>query len=270
MNMDGIEWKRKKWSPPQKAWLWMNEILGGTIANHLVADHPEISKHLQRHTAARKITTIPYGADAAQPMDTSSLQPYGLISKEYYLVIARPEPENSISNIVSAYSRKARNADLVVLGNYVPNSNPYHRKVMEEASPRVRFLGTIYAKEIVRAIRFHAKCYIHGHTVGGTNPSLVEALAAGNAIIAHDNRFNRWVAGESAQYFDTTDSIGRIMDRIEDEPAHLLTMENGSRQRHKEQFVQEDVLASYEDLLLRFAGLGQEAARFLPEMRSEL
>jgi len=269
MNMDGIEWKRQKWTLPQRVWLWMNEIWGATIANHLVADHPEISKHLQRHTPARKITTIYYGAEEAQPMDESCLQPYGIKSKEYYLVIARPEPENSILTIVSAYSKRPRHAKLVVLGNYIPNSNPYHRKVMDESSPGVCFLGSIYSREIVQALRFHAKGYIHGHTVGGTNPSLVEALAAGNAIISHDNRFNRWVAGKSAQYFGTTDSLARILDRVEDDPALLLTMENGSRQRHREQFMQQDILASYEEILLRFAGLGQEAAQLLPEMRSK-
>ena len=82
MNMDGIEWKREKWSKPAQAWFWVNEWIGSRVANHLVADHPQIGKHLERHTAEQKITVIPYGADAVTSASEILIEKYGLIPKK--------------------------------------------------------------------------------------------------------------------------------------------------------------------------------------------
>ncbi len=250
MNMDGIEWKREKWSLPQRCWLWFNEWAGARCANHLVADHPEISEHLQRHTSASKITIIPYGADAINTAPSDVLLRYGLTRKNYYLLIARPEPENSILEIVRAFSSGRVGHPLIVLGDYSGNGNQYKRQVLDAAGSKVHFVGAIYDRETVRVLRFHARAYIHGHRVGGTNPSLVESLAAGNAIIAHDNRFTRWVAGESAKFFSRTQDLEGILYSLEQDPGQLLEMEEGSRQRHKEEFEKEKVLSTYEELLL--------------------
>jgi glycosyltransferase involved in cell wall biosynthesis len=250
MNMDGIEWKREKWSIPQRLWLWFNEWAGARFANHLVADHPEIALHLHRHTSVGKIAVIPYGADAVTSAPIESLSPYGLNSKSYYLLIARPEPENSIIEVVRAFSLRQASNKLVVLGSYSGRATEYTQQVLDAAGPNVQFLGAIYDREIVRALRFHAKAYIHGHRVGGTNPSLVESLAAGNAIIAHDNRFTRWVAGEKARFFTCTKDLGEILDSLEQNPLQLLEMEAASRQRHSNEFEKQKVLEAYEELIL--------------------
>jgi glycosyltransferase involved in cell wall biosynthesis len=105
--------------------------------------------------------------------------------------------------------------------------------------------------DVVRALRFHAKAYIHGHRVGGTNPSLVESLAAGSATIAHDNRFTRWVAGEEAKFFTGPEDLEEIVCSLEKEPKLLEEMEAGSRQRFEKDLVKDRVLAAYEELLLR-------------------
>jgi glycosyltransferase involved in cell wall biosynthesis len=253
MNMDGLEWKRVKWSGLPRTWLWLNEIGGAAAANHLVADHPEISRHLQRHTSPSKITVIPYGADPLLSASAEPLEQFGLQSKSYYLVIARPEPDNSILEIVRGYSRRPRAAKLVVLGNYQPGTTPYHQSVVDAASSDVKFAGAVYDREVVKSLRYHAMAYIHGHRVGGTNPSLVEALGAGNAVIAHDNRFTRWVAGEHARYFADADQLAVILDALEADPSQLARMEQESRLRHEQTFEQERVLAAYEALLARVA-----------------
>jgi glycosyltransferase involved in cell wall biosynthesis len=253
MNMDGIEWRRQKWSMPARIWFWFNEWAGARVATHLVADHPEIGKHLLRHTSPGKITVIPYGADLVSSAPVDLIRHYGLISKEYYLLIARSEPENSILEIVRAYSRRLRGVPLVVLGKYSRNGTSYQNKVLDAAGPEIKFLGAIYDREVVRALRFHARAYIHGHSVGGTNPSLVESLAVGNAVIAHDNPFNRWVAGEGARYFQSPDELAEILDLLETDSTQLLGMEEASRRRHRESFTQGKILGAYEDLLLRFS-----------------
>lgn len=253
MNMDGIEWKREKWSPPQRGWLWFNEWAGARCANHLVADHPEIRRHLQRHTSAARITVIPYGADAVTSAPTNVLSQFGLERKRYYLVIARPEPENSILEIVKAFTARQATHSLVVLGNYAGKGSEYRQQVVNAAGPNVHFIGAIYDREVVTALRFHALAYIHGHRVGGTNPSLVESLAAANAIIAHDNQFTRWVAGDGAKFFTGTRDLGEIMDYLEEKPLELLEMEKASCRRHAEEFEKHKVLGAYEELLIHLA-----------------
>jgi glycosyltransferase involved in cell wall biosynthesis len=253
MNMDGIEWKREKWSLPARIWFWLNEWIGSRVANHLVADHPEIGRHLSRHTASKKITVIPYGADPVSSAPVNLIQKYDLNSKSYYVLIARPEPENSILEIVRGYSLRRRGMPLVMLGNYKPDGTPFQQKVLDEAGPEVIFLGAIFDRDIVRALRFHARAYFHGHRVGGTNPSLVESLAAGNAVIAHDNRFTRWVAGEGARYFRSPQDIDGILDSLNADPVQLLAMEESSRRRYCESFTQDKILTAYEKLLIQFA-----------------
>lgn len=253
MNMDGIEWKREKWSRPARLWFWFNEWASARLAHHLIADHPETCRHLSRHTAQSKITFIAYGADSVTSAPVSLIQKYNLNTKGYYLLIARSEPENSILEIVRAYSLRRRGMPLVVLGRYGPEATRYQEAVLSAAGPEIVFLGAIFDRDIVQALRFHARGYFHGHRVGGTNPSLVEALGAGNAVIAHDNRFTRWVAGEGARYFRSSKDIDGILDSLNADPSQLLAMEEASRKRHREAFTQDQILTAYENLLLQFA-----------------
>jgi glycosyltransferase involved in cell wall biosynthesis len=248
INMDGIEWSRAKWGPVAKTWFWLNDWAGCWLGNHLVADHPEINKHLQSRVSARKITTIPYGADALSSAAEEPVRALGLAPGQYMTVIARAEPENSLLEIVQGFSAKPRGLKLVVLGNY-QDGNAYHRAVKAAASAEVQFVGAIYDKTVVQALRFHSMAYVHGHQVGGTNPSLVEALGAGNAVIAHDNRFNRWVVGEGALYFDGAQQFSAQMDALAQSPGLLPGLQQQGQRRFKEAFTWPHVLNQYERLL---------------------
>jgi glycosyltransferase involved in cell wall biosynthesis len=266
MNMDGIEWKRKKWSKPARIWLRMNEWLGARLANHLIADHPRIADHLSRHTSLEKIAIIPYGSEEKPKQDDAVLERYRLVSGKYYLVIARPEPENSLLEIVSAYSARKRTTPLVVLGKYVP-TEPYHAEVLANASTDVLFPGAIYDRPVVATLRSHAQAYIHGHQVGGTNPSLVESLAVGNAVIAHDNVFTRWVNGNSAMYFRDEASLRDIFDTVDGEPEMLEPMRERSISRFRDEFRQDSILMKYEMLLSEFS---EKEVTVYPEYAPEI
>lgn len=258
INMDGIEWQRAKWGPLAKAWFWLNEHLGSRLGNHLVADHPEIARHLGRAAPAAKITMIPYGADALADLPAAPVQALGLEPGRYLSLIARPEPENSVLEVVQAFSRRPRGLKLAVLGAY-HDSHPYHRAVRAAAGPEVCFLGAIYDKPVVQALRLHSLAYVHGHQVGGTNPSLVEALGAGNAVIAHDNRFNRWVlgageghgAGGAGCYFNSADALDALLNTLLQDPPRLASLRAAARQRFEAAFTWPRVLAAYEALLRR-------------------
>lgn len=248
INMDGIEWKRDKWGLLAKTWFYINEYCGAWWGNGLVADHPEIKRHLERHTRGDKITVIPYGAEAIGQASEEPVRALGVEPRGYALLVARPEPENSILEIVRAFSAVPRQHKLVVLGNYQP-ANAYHQAVRAVASADVLFVGAIYDAAIVSALRFHCRFYVHGHQVGGTNPSLVEALSAGSAILAHDNRFNRWVAGAAGQYFSSEAECGARMDDLFSNDPLIAELQQAARQRHAEAFTLEKIHRAYEALL---------------------
>lgn len=249
INMDGLEWQRKKWSTPQRAWLWLNERCAGCFANHVIADHPSIELHLMSRMPIRKITMIPYGADRVESADPELIAPYGIVPGGYALVVARPEPENSVLEIVRAFSRRPRGMKLVVLGRYQPERNEYHRETLAAASNEVVFPGGIYDAAVVASLRVHAQLYVHGHTVGGTNPALVEALGAGCAVLAHDNVFNRWVAGAEAAYFYDEDDFARQLEVLLGDERKLCLMRGASVRRFEEQFSWPKILKAYESLL---------------------
>jgi glycosyltransferase involved in cell wall biosynthesis len=250
INMDGIEWRREKWGVIAKTWFWLNEKVGSYIGSHLIADHPMIKKHLERNVSRNKITMIPYGASDINGVDESILEKYGLESGRFSLIVARPEPENSILEMVKGFSGKHRNHKLVVLGSYSDTDN-YQMKVKSAASNEVVFLGAIYDQEKVNALRYHARLYLHGHKVGGTNPSLVEAMGAGSAILAHDNHFNRWVAGTGGKYFCDIQTCSLHLDNLLDNDPEVEDLKVNSKSRFHESFTWNSVLAQYEELLLK-------------------
>ena len=251
INMDGIEWSRAKWGLVAKTWFWLNDWAGCLLADHLVADHPEIRRHLQTRVRGCKITTIAYGADAIGTVDDAPVRALGLVPGRYLTLVARAEPENSILEVVQAFSRKPRGLQLAVLGNYSPQ-NPYHTAVKAAAGSEVMFLGAIYDKPSVQALRAHCVAYVHGHQVGGTNPSLVEALGAGNAVIAHDNRFNRWVVGEGGAYFSDANGLAAVLDLLVSDRAALSAMRAASLNRFQLAFTWPSILGDYEVLLRRW------------------
>lgn len=250
INMDGIEWKRSKWSPLVRVWFWLNEHIGSRSGTHLVADHPEIKSHLVRSVKDDKVTVIPYGGDDLDisTSDINLISHLDIESKQYCVIIARPEPENSLLEIVQSFSTKPRGIKLVILGS-LEESNEYHKRVLDAASDEVTFPGAIYDINIVTALRAHALFYLHGHTVGGTNPSLVEAMGAKNAVIAHDNKFNRWVVGDGAVYFNDQTSCEQAIEQLINSPEVVKELQHSCTERFNAEFTWDHILGQYESLL---------------------
>ena len=254
INMDGIEWSRKRWGFTRQAILYINERFAALFGNQLIADHPELNTYLRTRAPARKITTITYGAHRVDAISTEAVEALGLTSRGYLSLIARPIPENSILELVQGFSTKPRGAKLVVLGDYDGDNDPYHRAVLDAASPEVTFLGAIYDPDTVQALRYHSLGYLHGHTVGGTNPSLVEALAAGNPVIAHDNKYNTWVAGGAGLYFTTPADAEKRIDQLLEDSELAGRLGRAARQRYESEFTWDHVAGQYEALLRKAKG----------------
>lgn len=252
INMDGIEWQRAKWSFLERTWLYLNEKVGALLGNHLVADHPEIMNHLGGFISKEKITMIPYTAPMILSADAAYLKLFHLEPGKFVLLIARSESENSILKIVRAYTVQKRCMPLVVLGKYDSKNYEYQKQVLDAGNDEVIFVGVIYDQAVVQALRFYARFYVHGHTVGGTNPSLVEALGAGSPVLAHDNRFNRWVAGEGALFFSDEQACDRQMTKLVQNDDLVAGMRGGSKRRYLQQFTDDKVHGAYERLLVKY------------------
>ncbi|SEL07551.1 DUF1972 domain-containing protein [Pacificibacter marinus] len=247
MNMDGIEWKRSKWGFAPKVWFFLNELIGANLAHVAIADHPEIAKHVQARCFKTPVM-IPYGSDEITAADPAYLATYGIDSDKYLVSIARIEPENSILELVQGAASLPEGFKAMVLGKF-DAENDYHRAVKAAGGDNVIFPGAIYDPVIVQALRFHARAYLHGHQVGGTNPSLVEALGAGNAVLAHDNKFNRWTAGPDQFYFSDGAGAARAMQTICGPKEAVQPARNAALKRHKETFQWHQILGAYENAL---------------------
>jgi len=257
INMDGMEWKRRKYNIIEKLWLYLNERLGVVFSSHIIADNPAIEKRMKKISLnQRSITMIPYGAD--QPKNNINkdekvkiFKSFGINSYKYALIVARPVEENNIFEIVQVFSKKSRNIKLVVLGNY-SNKIPYQKKVLNEAGDDVIFLGAIYDKKILDLLRLNARFYIHGHSVGGTNPALVEAMAARLPVLAHDNPYNRWVAGDDAKYFSNKLALEKNIGLLVSDNKTIKKMSLSSYKRYNEKFNWKLILDKYEKVFHSF------------------
>lgn len=252
INMDGIEWSRARWGLFRQAILYINERFSAAVGNHLIADHPEIEKYLWTRAPKRKVTMIAYGADEVLEANERPVRELGLEPGGYLTLICRPIPENSILELVQGFSAKPRNKKLVILGDYDPASDGYHRQVVEAASDDVVFAGAIFDPDVVQPLRFHSAMYLHGHTVGGTNPSLVEALGAGNPVLAHDNVYNRWTAGPGQAYFSTARDVAAVLDARLDSPDALSRMSDTARERYHSGLTWYQIGEQYRLLLDRY------------------
>jgi glycosyltransferase involved in cell wall biosynthesis len=254
INMDGIEWSRKRWGFFRQAILYANERFAALFGNELIADHPELYTYLRTRAPARKITTITYGAHRLASTPTAPVEALGLAPKQYLTLIARAIPENSILEMVQGFSAKKRGIHLAILGSYDGDVDAYHRKVLDAASDEVVFLGPIFDPATVQALRYHSRGYLHGHTVGGTNPSLVEALAASNPVICQDNKFNTWVAGDAGLYFTSVKDVESCIDRLLGDSALAKQMSLNAVARFESEFTWDHVAGQYEALLRKTSG----------------
>lgn len=205
-NMDGLEWKRSKYSKKVQWFLKHAERWAANNSDYLVADSVGIQQHLWE-TYQKKSTYIPYGASIPESFSPEILSFYHLQPYTYNILIARMEPENNIATILEAVAQSENPQTFLVIGNYQLNS--FGKKLYEKYSnyPHIRFLGGIYNQKHLDDLRYFSNLYFHGHSVGGTNPSLLEAMATGALIIAHNNIFNQAILANDAYYFANVHEI---------------------------------------------------------------
>lgn len=213
-------WWRGKWPTSTKRVLRFMFYCAMRFSDFLVYDSEGIRKMLQKTIPCKRNTyTIAYGAHTnpylgvASPEVDAVLEKYGLAARQYYLVVSRLEPENNVDVIIDGYRNCPGRRSLVIVGNL--RDTAFVRKLRGIHAEKVRFVGGIYSKSELRILRANAAAYVHGHSVGGTNPSLLEAMASANVCVCHDNIFNREVAGDGAFYFGDKRALSDAITRIE-------------------------------------------------------
>jgi len=257
VNVDGMEWTRDKYSKLEKAILYCSELFAVRFADIIVADAFEVKKHIQSVHGIDSVF-IPYGVEIPEnnPWDSSKLNEIiiandditKLQSNDYYLIVARLEPENNIHVIIEGFLMDNPDKKLVVIGNFL--SSKYKQAVDNilkkyDAFDKVIFTGAIYKKDILNMLRYNCFAYFHGHSAGGTNPSLLEIMAMKNIIVAHDNKFNLEVGGDSALYFDTAYNLKHIIEAIEKNTLDYLQMKEDAYNRVKEGYSWDQIVENY-------------------------
>lgn len=207
-NMDGLEWKRTKYSKPVQKVLQFAEKLAVKSSDYLVADSLGIKKYLTEKYG-KESTYIAYGANTFDNPNEQILKDYGVEKYNFNMILARLEPENNIETVLDGIVLSADTTTMLVIGNHNTKFGNYLKEKFK-AQKNIRFLGAVYNLAHLDNLRYYSNLYFHGHSVGGTNPSLLEAMASKALIIAHDNDFNKAILKENAYYFSNPEDVKKL------------------------------------------------------------
>ena len=253
-NPDGIGWQRDKWSPIVKFFLKSLFYFTAKWSRHLVYDSHGIKDFFQNEfNRSKNGVVIEYGAYLNKFIDIETdftkiiLNKYNINKEQYHLVVSRLEPENNVDIIIDGYLKSDRALPLIIVGNL--KDTPYDNKLKKSQSDDVRFVGGIYDKDTLEIVRANAFTYLHGHSVGGTNPSLLEAMASKNFCICHDNRFNREVVANNGLFFKDYSEIDKHFTHVENNISSIdyNLHKEGAYNRIKNYYNWENIVKKYND-----------------------
>lgn len=212
-NMDGLEWKRTKYSEKVKRFLKYAEKLGVKYSDYLIADSIGIQDYL-KETYQHDSVFIPYGAFVFKENNEAVLADYDVQKYRYDILIARLEPENSIEIILDGVTQSNSTRPFLVIGKHQTAYGEY-LKNKYTGNNNIKFIGGIYDIGKLNNLRYYSNLYFHGHTVGGTNPSLLEAMSSHSLICANNNPFNKFILGNDALYFNTADEVAHYLYNVD-------------------------------------------------------
>ncbi len=246
-NMDGLEWKRTKYSITLRRFLKYAEKLAIRYSHFYVADSLVIKSYLQEEYGILP-RYIPYGADVYSEQEGEPFARDAALNEDYFLLMARMEPENNIEIILDGFSDSNSTKHFNVLGNTDTRFGKYITRKFRN-DERIRFPGANFDHSAVRTLQNRCFLYFHGHSVGGTNPSLLEAMASKALIAAHNNPFNKSVLHADAFYFDNAADVRQLVETVRREDKEAAMIRN-NLQKIRLQFNWEKIIHEYEDLIL--------------------
>ena len=256
LNPDGFEWKRAKFNSSLKFLLKISEKMGSFWADKIIADSKGIKEYYDKKYNIES-NYIAYGASEIPQVKWENeklpdVLKHGIISdSDYWLLVARLEPENNIHTIIEGYIKSDTKKSLIVVGNYdSPQYMEYINNIIDKqgGDKKIVFTGGIYDQDTLNMLRQNCFAYLHGHSVGGTNPSLLEAMVMKNVVLAHDNQFNREVCEDSALYFMDPDELKVRINMVENNTDNYLELKSRAFFRVKNEYSWDKIFALYNDL----------------------
>jgi glycosyltransferase involved in cell wall biosynthesis len=247
INVDGLDWKRGKWGKLARKYFYLNaKHIGKLCPDGVITDATEMQR-IYLEEFGTQSACIAYGANIEDSEDPEVVRQYGLEPYKYYLIASRMVPENNPDLIVRAFERIRSDKILAIAGG-VNYRSDFVERLKQTRNPRIRFLGHIGNAAHVKELHCNAYAYVHGHSLGGTNPSLVKALGYGNCIIALDTLFNREVLQNYGIMFQRdTEDLQRKLQYIEDNPSVATRHRQRAQQRIKEAYTWEHITDQYEE-----------------------
>jgi len=246
-NMDGLEWKRTKYSKQVQQFLKYAEKLAVKYSHYYISDSMVIRSYLAEKYAINS-QYIPYGADVFTEVEREQLDHAEALNEDYFLLMARMEPENNIEAILEGFNSSNSKRKFKVLGD---TGNRFGKYITNRFNndDRIQFKGSIFDNTKVRALQNNSYLYFHGHSVGGTNPSLLEAMASEALIAAHDNPFNKSVLSGDAFYFSNAAGVKDLVENVQRKDMEKLMVSNNLH-KIQYQFNWEKVIDGYESFIL--------------------
>lgn len=237
-NPDGMEWKRAKFPKYAQIILYYSTVFGIKNSHGVTVDSKTIAKDLKKIIGNKPVYYLPSGADVLKKENLSLeyLKEYGLKSEEYYIVVARAVPENHIKEILEYFSEVKTLKKLIVVCNFGEDEYSNDCIKLINASENIVYKGPIYDSKKLDSLRYYAYGYIHGHSVGGTNPSLLEALGAGNPCICYNVGYNKEVAKDAGLYFNNKKSFKTTIEELENNKEKQHEMKNRAVEIIEENF----------------------------------
>ncbi len=211
-NMDGLEWRRSKYSKRVRSFLKRAEKWAANGSNVMIADAKEMRRYLYEKYQTQVIF-IPYGAEIFKKPNSGILEKYGVEARNYNLIVARLEPENNLEMMLAGLLNSASEKTVLIVGNHQTSYGEKLKNTFKDS--RLRFIKPIFNKENLNNLRFFSHIYFHGHSSGGTNPSLLEAMACQSMICAHNNPFNQEVLSEGSHFFKDEKDVARAAELLE-------------------------------------------------------
>jgi glycosyltransferase involved in cell wall biosynthesis len=254
MNVDGLDWKRAKWGPLARAYFRSAAHSAITFCNRLITD-AEAMRKIYVEDFHKETTMIAYGAYVESSERPELIKQFGVEPDGYYLIASRLIPENHADLIMLGFLESGTPRKLVIAGgaNY---DSPFHRRLREIANDRVIFTGHIHDQAVIKELHCNCFAYVHGHSVGGTNPSLLKAMGYSNCILAFDSVFNREVLADGGLFFPrNSHSLAEQMRRIEAEPALVEELRRKGPERIEKEYTWDKVSDQYDRLFREVVSL---------------
>lgn len=246
INVDGLEWLRPKWKGLGAAYFKFAAKLATLFYNTIITD-AEAMRQVYLQTFKANSTVIAYGANIRHSKNPELINQFGLIPNEYFLIVGRLIPDNNSDLILEGFKKANSNKKLVIVGD-VPYQDAYAQKMKAHASDQILFLGYITDSEVLAELYHQSYAYLHGHEYGGTNPTMLKAMAYGCAILALDTVFNREMLenGQFGWFFQkTSDSVALYLQQAEHNPQAVQTLKEKARDGITQKYNWDEVTRAY-------------------------